>query len=179
MLFRVIRDLTQDGVAIIYISHHLEEALEIADHVVVLRDGQLVADAEADEVDLRWIVERMVGRNPDDLFPRARAGPRPAARGRVAGRHGPSNPTRLAVDDVSLTVRRARSSVSTASWGPGERELLETLAGRLAAASGTVTLDGKPLGRASIGERIALGVALVPEDRQRDGLVQSMSSART
>ena len=52
VLFRIIRELTADGVAIVYISHHLEEALEIADHVVVLRDGGLVAEAEAADVDL-------------------------------------------------------------------------------------------------------------------------------
>ena len=69
VLFRVMRELTADGVAIVYISHHLEEALEIADRVVVLRDGGLVAEAEADDVDTAWIVEHMVGRNPDDLFP--------------------------------------------------------------------------------------------------------------
>ena len=69
VLFRVIRELTARGVAIVYISHHLEEALEIADDVVVLRDGALVATAKAADVDLDWIVTRMVGRNPDDLYP--------------------------------------------------------------------------------------------------------------
>src|SRR5205085_230121 len=62
VLFRVIRELTAGGVAIVYISHHLEEALAIADHVVVFRDGALVAEAEADDVDISWIVTSMVGR---------------------------------------------------------------------------------------------------------------------
>jgi erythritol transport system ATP-binding protein len=176
VLFRVIRDLTDDGVAIIYISHHLEEALEIADHVVVFRDGQLVADAEADAVDLRWIVERMVGRNPDELFPAEHAErrePRLVVESLVVT--DPSNPGRLAVDDVSLTVRAGEIVGLYGLMGAGRTELLETLAGRLQAASGTVTLDGERLDRAAIGERIVLGVALVPEDRQRDGLVPSMS----
>ena len=73
MLFRVIRELTAGGVAIVYISHHLEEALEIADRVVVFRDGSLVAEAAADDVDTTWVIEKMVGRNPDELFPHEHA----------------------------------------------------------------------------------------------------------
>ena len=69
VLFRVIRELTASGVAIVYISHHIEEALEIADRVVVFRDGSLVAEAAADDVGTTWVIEKMVGRNPDDLFP--------------------------------------------------------------------------------------------------------------
>ena len=80
VLFRVIRELTADGVAIVYISHHLEEALEIADHVVVLRDGRLVAEAEADEVDTE-LDHRADGRpQPGRAVPRrARRGPGRAA----------------------------------------------------------------------------------------------------
>ena len=62
VLFRIIRDLTARGVAIVYISHRLEELLEIADRVSVLRDGRMVAEAQAGDVDIRWIVEQMTGR---------------------------------------------------------------------------------------------------------------------
>ena len=176
VLFRVIRDLTSHGVAIIYISHHLEEALEIADHVVVLRDGALVAEAEADDVDTGWIVERMVGRNPDELFPAEHSQAREA---RLVVEElvvaDPANPGRLSVDGVSLTVRAGEIVGLYGLMGAGRTELLETLAGRLRAVSGEVVLDGRELGRTSIGERIQLGVALVPEDRQRDGLVQALS----
>ena len=93
VLFRVIRELTADGVAIVYISHHLEEALEIADHVVVFRDGSLVAEDEADEVDAPWVIEKMVGRNPDELFPDEHAEVRErAARGRGPRRRRPGQP---------------------------------------------------------------------------------------
>ena len=67
-LFRVIRELTARGVSIIYISHHLDECLEIADRAVVLRDGSIVAQAPMAEVDLKWIVAQMVGRkNPAEI----------------------------------------------------------------------------------------------------------------
>ena len=62
-LFKVIRDLTSRGVAIVYISHHLEEALQITDHAVVLRDGNMTAKAPRAEIDLEWIVRNMVGDN--------------------------------------------------------------------------------------------------------------------
>jgi erythritol transport system ATP-binding protein len=61
VLFKVIHELTAQGVAIVYISHHLEEAIAIADHAVVFRDGELVASADAREIDLPWVIEAMSG----------------------------------------------------------------------------------------------------------------------
>ena len=144
VLFRVIRDLTAHDVAIVYISHHLEEALEIADHVVVLRDGRLVAEDEAANVDARWIVERMVGRRPDELFPAEHAdvqGELLRVEDLVVA--DPSNPGRLAVDTVSFTVRAGEIVGLYGLMGAGRTELLETLAGRLRPVSGHVTLDGR------------------------------------
>ncbi|MGW2093573.1 sugar ABC transporter ATP-binding protein [Promicromonospora sukumoe] len=176
VLFRVIRELTAQGVAIVYISHHLEEALEIADDVVVLRDGALVATASAADVDLPWIVTNMVGRNPDDLYP-----PMGAPQGDpLLEVHGlsvadPTNASRMAVADLDLTVRSGEIVAIYGLMGAGRTELLECLAGRLKAQTGTIGVDGRDLTRASVRERIASGLALVPEDRQRDGLVQPMS----
>jgi erythritol transport system ATP-binding protein len=176
VLFRVIRELTAAGVAIVYISHHLEEALEIADHVVVLRDGMLVAEAEADEVDSEWVVEKMVGRNPEELFPDEFP---PVREELLRAEHlvvpDPANADRLAVDDVSLTVSAGEIVGLYGLMGAGRTELLETLAGRLRPAAGRVLLDSAPVEHTSIGDRLRLGLALVPEDRQRDGLVPTMS----
>jgi erythritol transport system ATP-binding protein len=175
VLFRIIRELTASGVAVVYISHHLEEALEIADDVVVLRDGRRVATGDAGEVNLAWIVEHMVGRNPDDLFPleHPRAG---EERLRVEGLTvpDPTTPGRLAVDDARLTVRAGEVVGLYGLMGAGRTELLEALAGRLSAAGGAVSVDGEPIS-GGVRERLARGIALVPEDRQRDGLVQVMS----
>jgi erythritol transport system ATP-binding protein len=175
VLFRIIRELKASGVAVVYISHHLEEALEIADAVVVLRDGQRVAAAEADDVNLGWIVEQMVGRNPDDLFPteHAKAGDE---RLRVDGLTvpDPTAPGRLAVDDARFAVRAGEVVGVYGLMGAGRTELLEALAGRLPAATGTVSVDGEPVAP-GVRERLARGIALVPEDRQRDGLVPVLS----
>ena len=138
VLFQVIRDLTSQGVAIVYISHHLEEALEITDRAVVLRDGVMTAYAKRDEINLEWIVRNMVGDHFDLGSP---------PQGYEFGH------TALEVKD--LTVK-------------GE-------AGRLHQSSGSILLENDDVSSLSISQRIAGGLALVPEDRQRDGLVQTMT----
>jgi erythritol transport system ATP-binding protein len=176
VLFRVIRELTAAGVAIVYISHHLEEALEIADRAVVFRDGALVAEADARDIDIQWVIANMVGRNAEDLAPDLldEFG-EPALELRDVTIADPSNPSRLSVDRLSLTVRSGEIVCLYGLMGAGRTELLEALAGRLRIQSGSVTVKGEALAKQSIAERISLGLALVPEDRQRDGLVQTMS----
>ena len=179
VLFKVIGELTRAGVAVVYISHHLEEALEIADDVVVLRDGELIAAAPATAVDLAWVVENMVGRDQGSLFPERH--PQPgrvvlSVRGlRVAD---PGNSQRLAVEELDLDVREGEIVGVYGLMASGRTELLEAIAGRVPAVAGTVELDGEDLRTASIRERLRRGIALVPEDRQRDGLVQTLSVSR-
>jgi erythritol transport system ATP-binding protein len=176
VLFRLIRELTGAGVAVVYISHHLDEALEIADHVAVLRDGNLVATADGGDATLGWIVEQMVGRNPATLFPDRETdigAPVLVAHDLVVA--DPQNPHRLAVDTVSLTLHEGEIVGVYGLMGSGRTELLEALAGRITPVAGMVSLHGRPLGHAGVRDRIAKGVALVPEDRQRDGLIQTMS----
>jgi erythritol transport system ATP-binding protein len=176
VLFALVRELTAAGVAIVYISHHLEEALEIADHAVVFRDGELVARGDRAEIDIDWVVANMVGRAADDLVPDLLDEFGPVAlslRGVTVA--DPANPTRLAVDGVDLDVREGEIVCLYGLMGAGRTELLEALAGRVPVQRGTVELRGRALRVESVAERIRRGLALVPEDRQRDGLVQTMS----
>ncbi len=176
VLFRVIRELKDEGVAIVYISHHLEEALEIADHAVVFRDGELVARGEAADIDINWVIANMVGRNADDLSPDLLDEFGEVVldiRGVSVG--DPTNSSRLSVDRLDLQVRSGEIVCLYGLMGAGRTELLEALAGRLPVLAGEIDLKGKRIARQSIAERIGLGLALVPEDRQRDGLVQTMS----
>ncbi|WP_130834835.1 sugar ABC transporter ATP-binding protein [[Erwinia] mediterraneensis] len=174
VLFQVIRDLTSQGVAIVYISHHLEEALEITDRAVVLRDGVMTAWARRDEIDLAWIVRNMVGDHFDlgsppqgydfgdtalaikDLTVKSKTGIR-------------------LVDNLSLDVRAGEIVCIYGLMGAGRTELMECVAGRLRQASGVILLGDQDVSGLSISQRIDSGLALVPEDRQRDGLVQTMS----
>ncbi|MBT2486486.1 MULTISPECIES: sugar ABC transporter ATP-binding protein [unclassified Microbacterium] len=176
VLFSLIRELTDDGVAIVYISHHLEEALEIADHAVVFRDGALVATGDRADIDLNWVISNMVGRAGDDLAPDLLEEFGDVAlslRGVTIA--DPSNPSRLAVDGLDLDVRAGEIVCLYGLMGAGRTELLEALAGRSPIQRGTVLVHGEEIARQSIRERIASGLALVPEDRQRDGLIQTMS----
>ncbi len=174
VLFKVIGDLKARGVAIVYISHHLEEALHITDHAVVLRDGAMTAYAEAKDIDLDWIVRHMVGDNFDLGSP-----PTGYAFGEVALAVEAVSVSDASggdlVDRLSLFVRAGEIVCLYGLMGAGRTELLEAVAGRLKTNEGRVLLKGEDIARLSIGERIARGLVLVPEDRQRDGLVQTMS----
>ncbi|MBB3934262.1 sugar ABC transporter ATP-binding protein [Aureimonas phyllosphaerae] len=176
VLFKVIGDLKSRGVSIVYISHHLEEALEITDHAVVLRDGTMTAYAPRSDIDLEWIVRNMVGDNYDLGSP-----PTGYDFGKVAlsieGLSVPdaARPDRSVVDNVSLAVRAGEIVCIYGLMGAGRTEMMETVAGRLRPSAGRVLLEGDDLSGLSIAQRIARGLVLVPEDRQRDGLVQTMS----
>lgn len=174
VLFQVIRDLTSQGVAIVYISHHLEEALEITDRAVVLRDGVMTAYARRHEIDLEWIVRNMVGDHFDLGAP-----PEGYEFGETAltvndltvkGKAG----IRL-VDNLSIDVRAGEIVCIYGLMGAGRTELMECVAGRLKQSAGAIMLGKHNVSGLSISQRIASGLALVPEDRQRDGLVQTMS----
>lgn len=179
VLFKVIRDLTARGVAIVYISHHLEEALEITHHAVVLRDGSMTAKAERADIDLAWIVRNMVGENFDLGSP-----PSGYEFGDTALSvqsltvQDESNLDRAAVDQLSLDVRAGEVVCIYGLMGAGRTELLEALAGASHTRDGQVLLEGRRITHLDIAQRIAAGLVLVPEDRQRDGLVQTMSVGR-
>jgi erythritol transport system ATP-binding protein len=176
VLFRVIRDLTSRGVSIVYISHHLEEALQITDYAVVLRDGAITATAEARDIDLEWIVRNMVGENFDLGSP-----PTGYAFGEVAlSVHDvtvadASGTNSYVVDHMSLDVRAGEIVCIYGLMGAGRTELLECVAGRVPMLGGQILLEGEDVSHLSIADRIGKGLVLVPEDRQRDGLVQTMS----
>lgn len=176
VLFKVIRDLTARGVSIVYISHHLEEALQITNHAVVLRDGAMTAYAERSAIDLEWIVRNMVGENFDLGSP-----PAGYAMGETAlSIENLSVPDAAGVgfsvvDRFSLSVKAGEIVCIYGLMGAGRTELLECVAGRLAPSGGRVMLQGRDVSGLTIAQRIARGLVLVPEDRQRDGLVQTMS----
>ncbi|MBV9655190.1 MAG: ATP-binding cassette domain-containing protein [Acetobacteraceae bacterium] len=174
VLFKVIHDLTSRGVSIVYISHHLEEALEITDYAVVLRDGAMTAYAPRRDIDLDWIVRHMVGENFDLGSPPAGYQMGEAAL-RIENLSVPAPGGYSAVDRLSLDVRAGEIVCIYGLMGAGRTELMECAAGRMRASEGRVLLHGRDVSRLSIAERIAAGLVLVPEDRQRDGLVQTMS----
>lgn len=176
VLFKVINDLTTSGVSIVYISHHLEEALQVTDFAVVLRDGEVVANDEVANIDLEWIVSNMVGRNFNLGTPPTgyEFGENALALNGISVAD-PANPERLLVNNLFLEVRAGEIVCIYGLMGAGRTELLEAVAGRVPIIGGQVLLEGHDIAKLTIAARIAQGLGLVPEDRQRDGLVQTMN----
>jgi erythritol transport system ATP-binding protein len=173
ILFKVIRDLKARGVAIIYISHRLDEIMRIGDYITVLRDGRRQADALVKDISVDWIIERMVGST------RLAAQGQASHPGDIAlAVHDLSLPRAAGgffVDHVSLSVRSGEIVCLYGLLGAGRSELFECLMGLQPQAVGRIEVGGKDLTGASIASRIRRGLVLVPEDRQRDGLVQTLS----
>ncbi len=178
VLFKVIRDLTANDVAIVYISHHLEEAIEIADYAVVFRDGDLVATANAADIDLPWVVRQMVGREADYDFRQESRDYGDVALSIRDVTVAEPDTGRVVVNNVSLDVRQGEIVCLYGLMGAGRTELMEALAGRDPIAAGRVELAGEDVDGLSVAQRIERGMGLVPEDRQRDGLIQMMSVGR-
>ncbi|WP_265501627.1 sugar ABC transporter ATP-binding protein [Paracoccus beibuensis] len=173
ILFRVIDDLRRQGVGIVYISHRLEELLRIGDHITVLRDGRITGARTMDGVDLPWIVESMIGEASKDY---AKATDHPfgpevfRAEEVCLPRAGG-----MVVDHVSLSLRAGEILGIYGLMGAGRTEFLECVIGRHPHATGRMFVEDRPLKSRSVAGRIAQGIALIPEDRKNDGLVQILS----
>jgi ribose transport system ATP-binding protein len=173
-LFRVIRDLTADGVAVVYISHRLDEIRQIADRVTVLKDGRTVATGlVAAETETPDLIRLMTGRAIEYVFPE-----RPGASDRdpVLVVEGLTRAREFT--DVSLTVAAGEIVGLAGLVGSGRSEILETVYGARRAQSGTVTVDGKRLRNGSVRAAVGAGVGLAPEERKSQGLLLDQSVAR-
>ncbi len=179
ILFDLIRSLTQRGVAIVYISHRLEEVYRIADRITVMRDGRTVGSRPRGQLHHDDVVRMMVGRDMGEFFVKDETIPGVEVF-RVEGVRldHPDQPGDFLVKDVGFSVRRGEVLGLFGLMGAGRTELLETIFGLHARTSaGRLFLDGKRLSVSSPSDAIKAGIALVPEDRKRQGLVLDMSVA--
>lgn len=163
-LFAVIAQLRASGVAIAYISHRLEEIGRIADRVTVLRDGCLVASRQASEMSRAELVQLMVGRELSAGYPAAVVAPGKEV---LRVEHLSSGP----VVDASLTLRQGEIVGLIGLLGAGRTELALALYGAAPVTAGRMWLAGEPYAPHSPTDAIARGLALLPEDRKRQGLV--------
>jgi erythritol transport system ATP-binding protein len=176
ILFRVINDLKSRGVAIVYISHRLEELIRIGDYITVLRDGCVTGSARMKDVDLPWIVRQMVGSSTRNF---ARAGDSEWGQTVLEVEHvflprlgAPG----FLVDDMSLSLKAGEIVGIYGLMGAGRTELFECIYGcHPERATGSVKLLGKELIGRNVTACIDAGLALIPEDRKTDGLVHTMS----
>jgi erythritol transport system ATP-binding protein len=174
VLFKAIRHLAAHGVAIVYISHRLEELLRIADAVTVLRDGRVVGESETKDVDVKWLIDRMTGGRAPASRP-ARSGDRGRTLLSVKNLRVPARSGRNAVDDVSLDVRAGEIVGLYGLMGAGRTELLESVLGVHGDAVGDVSVNGQAMQSRPVSDRVACGVAMVPEDRKVSGFVATFS----
>ncbi len=164
-LFAVIRDLKAQGMAIVYISHRLDEVFAIADRVTVLRDGRNVGERPIGALTRREMIEMMVGRELQDEFPPRVPNPGPVrleVRGLRRGRD---------VRDVSFDVRRGEIVGLAGLIGAGRTETARLVFGADRRESGDIRLDGRPLDIRSPRDAIDAGIGLLTEDRKLQGLV--------
>jgi L-arabinose transport system ATP-binding protein len=163
-LFRLIRRLRDDGVAIIYVSHRMNEIFEIADRVAVLRDGQLAGVRILKDTDESELVRLMVGRDLKAMFNRKRI----EGGAVVLAVEGLENQF---VHDASLTVRAGEVVAIAGLIGAGRSELARTIVGDLPHTRGTVSVDGLPVTLRSPRDAIRAGIGLAPEERKAQALL--------
>ena len=169
-LFDIVRRLRTSGVAILFVSHHLEELFEIGDRVTVLRNGQRVATLPMAQTTPRQLVQLMVGRDVQNAAPRVAAGQKTEAL-RVEGlryRGQPAGP------GLGFTVGRGEVLGVAGLVGAGRTETVRALFGADPMLAGNVFLDGRPITVRKPADAIAHGICLVTEDRKDEGLVLDM-----
>jgi rhamnose transport system ATP-binding protein len=173
LLFAVVRDLRQQGVGVIYISHRLEEIFALADRVTVLRDGQSVGTRSVSGIDEAGLIRLMVGREVAQIYPSAESAP-----GEVTLSLRNVGCSASGVRNVSFDVRAGEIFGLGGLVGAGRTELARILFGLTPADSGDITLRGQKLTLTSPQAAVAHGIAYVPEDRRRHGVVLELPIAQ-
>jgi rhamnose transport system ATP-binding protein len=172
LLFAAVCELHRSGVGVIYISHRLEEIFALADRVTVLRDGENVATTPVSETNESLLIRQMVGRTVDQIYPPSESDPGSPLL--CLKNFGCST---SGVHDVSLELRGSEVVGLAGLVGSGRTELARAIFGITPADSGELRLEGRRVRIQSPQQAIAHGIALVPEDRRRHGIVMEMSVA--
>lgn len=168
-LYRIVRQLRAEGKAIIFISHKFEEIFQICDYFTVLRDGQYIGEGVIKETTPNDIIKMMIGRNIDQMFPK---------------KHSPIGEEVLSVShlsqlgafqDVSFSLHKGEILGFFGLVGAGRSEVMRTIFGIDRKSGGSVSIDGNPVSIRGPHEAMAKGIGFVPEDRQRQGVILSMS----
>ena len=176
VLFNIMRELTASGISIVYISHRLEELMRIGDYVTIFRDGKLVADAAVKDIDVPWIVKQMVGEGKS--YPKRDVAVDWSKTSKVLQVKDltlPKSGGGYLLNKVSFDLHEGEVLGIYGLLGAGRTEIFECIMGMRPTHTGEVYLNGEKIEIDSVPEQIKKGFAWLPEDRQRDGLVQTMS----
>jgi monosaccharide-transporting ATPase len=175
-LFSVVRRLREEGIAIVYVSHRMDELYEVCERVTVLRDGQLVHTGELAETPRLELISLMLGRSTaevrsgvtefgDDEHTRS-AEPVLTAAG-MSRKHR--------ISDIDLTVRPGEVLGLGGLLGAGRSETLKALSGAMPLDAGSVTVDGRSVHGGSVPAAIRAGIVLLPEDRKAEGIIPNLT----
>ncbi len=175
-LFRVMRDLASAGHSIIFITHKLREVLDVSHRIVAMRAGRVVGEATPEESTQASLAEMMVGREVILQVPKGPAHPERVVLD-VRGLSTQVERSGVALRNVSLQVRAGEILGVAGVQGNGQTELVESITGLRRALSGTVIFNGIDITRSTPRNRTNLGMAYIPEDRHRYGMVSSYSVA--
>ncbi len=170
-LFALVKKLKADGVAVVFISHKFEELFEIADYYTVLRDGRYIGEGSMKNAAESDLVKMMVGRSVDQLFPKTES-----AIGETALSAAGLSQTGI-FKDISFEVRKGEILGFFGLVGAGRSEVMRSLIGVDRLDAGEVFLGGEKVHFHSAGAAMARGVVYVPEDRQKQGAILTMSIA--
>ncbi|MGL4570746.1 MAG: sugar ABC transporter ATP-binding protein [Clostridium sp.] len=168
-LFKVIENLKSKGLAIIYISHRMEEIFAICDSVEVLRDGKYAGTARIADIDNDKLITMMVGRKIEDQFPY-----RVVKKGKVI-LDVKNLSSKAGVKNASFEVKEGEILGVAGLMGSGRTELAKTIFGAYKKTDGTVEINGKKLHGGNIGEAIKNGICYLSEDRKKEGCVLGLS----
>ena len=166
-LFKVLRSLRAEGVAIIYVSHRLEEVFELCDRLTIMRNGETIITKNVADSNIDEVISTMVGRSAGDLYPE-----RGTATNEVALSVEHLNGRKIT--DITFNANKGEVLGIGGLAGSGRSELLRILSGAQKHTSGTITVDGKTLKLSpGVGRALDAGIALVPEERRSQGVILS------
>jgi len=177
-LLEIVRDLRSQGISIIFITHHLEEALEICDRVTVLRDGRNVGTEAIEDLTLDDIIRMMVGRSASELFQRETKHEYGDVAMRVTGltrKRDVRDPNAIELRDISFEVRQGEILGIAGLVGAGRTEIVRAIFGADRFDSGQIEIEGQPVTIQNPRDAIRLGLGLVPEDRKQQALFLALA----
>jgi len=177
LLMKFVQSFTAEGNAVIFITHKLKEVMEVADRIIVMRNGEIKGTLNRKETDQKELSRLMIGHDLVEIDRNAIA--KPAA----------ESPVVLAFEDVTVARKGELPALTDISFsicageifgvagvsGNGQQELCDVLCGTLKANSGTISLKNKSINELSVRARIEEGISYVPSDRQKDGMVMEMT----
>ncbi|MBC5581263.1 sugar ABC transporter ATP-binding protein [Anaerofilum sp. BX8] len=168
LLFRIVKQLKEQGVTIIYISHRIEELFEIGDRVSVMRDGQYVKTLNIGETNRKELVDLMVGRELTESYPSRKVdlGEEVLRVEKFTGN---------GVEDINFTLHKGEILGFGGLVGAGRTELMNVIYGANKLESGQLYLEGKPVRIKDTADALARGIGMIPEDRKRTGVFLRMS----